>query len=148
MTSRRDDFDELFDLRFDENPGSATVTVKRKDGRWLKGFWGGDWFGSETQIVVHVPSKTAANIRTSGGSIDASRKRSEKLAEFAVLDTDAWRVEFWRLPYDCAATEAKAAVFGYRINPWLERLYTLRRRLGAILGTRSRSRRALYGRGV
>ena len=63
------------------------------------------------------------------GSIDASRKRSEKRAEFAVLDTESWRVEFWRLPYDCAATEAKAAAFGYRIQPWLERFYAIRRRL-------------------
>jgi hypothetical protein len=63
------------------------------------------------------------------GSIDASRKRSEKLAELAVLDTDAWRVEFWRLPYDCAATEAKAAAFGYRMHPWLERVHATRRRL-------------------
>jgi predicted phosphodiesterase len=88
------------------------------------------------------------------GSIDASRKRSEKLAEFAVLDTDAWRVEFWRLPYDCAATEAKAAAFGYRIHPWLDRWYALRRRLlaaaerisgrrgaGAPAGARPRLRR-------
>ena len=76
------------------------------------------------------------------GSIDASRKRGEKLAEFAVLDTDAWRVEFWRLPYDCAATEAKAAAFGYRIDPWLERFYALRRRLLAAGARLSGRRRA------
>jgi len=76
------------------------------------------------------------------GSIDASRKRSEKLAEFAVLDTDAWRVEFWRLPYDCAATEAKAAAFGYRIHPWLERFYAIRRRLLAAAARISGRRKA------
>ena len=59
------------------------------------------------------------------GSVDASRKREHKLAEFAVLDTDAWRIELWRVPYDCASTEAKAAVFGYRIPPWVDGLYTL-----------------------
>jgi predicted phosphodiesterase len=63
------------------------------------------------------------------GSVDASRKRSRKLAECAVLDTGAWSIEFLRLPYDCAATEAKAAVFGYRIGAWTNRFYTLRRRL-------------------
>src|SRR2546425_10810231 len=63
------------------------------------------------------------------GSVDASRKREHKMSEFAVLDTDAWRVEFWRVPYDCAATEAKAAVFGYRIPPLVERLYALRKKL-------------------
>jgi predicted phosphodiesterase len=63
------------------------------------------------------------------GSVDASRKRTGKLAECALLDTGDWSVEFLRLPYDCATTEAKAAVFGYRITPLRERLYNLRRRL-------------------
>lgn len=63
------------------------------------------------------------------GSVDASRKRERKLAEFAVLDTDAFRLEFWRVPYDCAAAEAKAAVFGYRIPPLVDLLYTLQRKL-------------------
>ena len=63
------------------------------------------------------------------GSVDASRKRGERLAEFAVLDTGAWRVDFWRVPYDCASTEAKAAVFGYRLSPWMDRWYTFRRRV-------------------
>jgi predicted phosphodiesterase len=71
------------------------------------------------------------------GSVDASRKRGHKLAELAVLDTDASRVEFWRVPYDCAATEAKAAVFGYRINPWMDRIYTMQRRLRVFAPTRA-----------
>jgi predicted phosphodiesterase len=65
------------------------------------------------------------------GSVDASRKRSHKLAECALFDSTGWTVEFLRVPYDCAATEAKAAVFGYRINPLTDRLYTVRRRLVA-----------------
>jgi hypothetical protein len=63
------------------------------------------------------------------GSVDAQRKRGHKLAECAIFDSLDWSVEFLRLPYDAAATEAKAAVFGYRINPLTERLYNLRRRL-------------------
>jgi predicted phosphodiesterase len=63
------------------------------------------------------------------GSVDASRKREHKLAECAILDTGSWTVEFLRLPYDAAATEAKAAVAGYRITPWTESWYRLRRRL-------------------
>jgi predicted phosphodiesterase len=59
------------------------------------------------------------------GSVDASRKRSHKRAECAIFDSGAWSVEFLRVPYDCAATEAKAAVFGYRIGPWTERFYDL-----------------------
>ena len=65
------------------------------------------------------------------GSVDASRKGGRKLAECALFDTGARSVEFLRVPYDCAATEAKAAVFGYRIPPLTDRLYTLRRRIAA-----------------
>ena len=64
------------------------------------------------------------------GSVDASRKsRSPKLAECAILDSDAGTIEFLRLPYDAAATEVKAAAFGYRINPLTDRLYSFQRRL-------------------
>ena len=63
------------------------------------------------------------------GSVDAQRKRSHKLAEFAVFDSSAWTVVFHRVRYDAAATEAKAAAAGYRITPLLDRLYTWRRRL-------------------
>jgi predicted phosphodiesterase len=66
------------------------------------------------------------------GSVDASRKRAQKLAECAILDTGAWTLELLRLPYDAAATEAKAAVFGYRIPAWVERVYALRRKLSRI----------------
>ena len=68
------------------------------------------------------------------GAVDASRKRGHKLAECALLDTLAWSIEFVRVPYDCAATEAKAAVFGYRIPPLLDSLYSLRNRLFRRLG--------------
>jgi predicted phosphodiesterase len=63
------------------------------------------------------------------GSVDASRKRGHKLAQFAVLDSNAWRVEFSDVTYDCAATEAKAAAHGYRITPLVDRIYTLYRRV-------------------
>jgi predicted phosphodiesterase len=66
------------------------------------------------------------------GSVDASRKREHKFAECAIFDSTAWTVEFLRVPYDSAATEAKAAVFGYRISPLIDRLYSMRRRLQRI----------------
>lgn len=65
------------------------------------------------------------------GSLDASRKRSHRLAELAVLDTAALRIEFMRMPYDAAATEVKAAAFGYRITPFTDRLYSLQRRFAS-----------------
>jgi predicted phosphodiesterase len=63
------------------------------------------------------------------GSVDASRKSRSKLAECALFDSGAGTVEFLRVPYDCAATEAKAAAFGYRITPLAERAYIWRRRI-------------------
>jgi predicted phosphodiesterase len=62
------------------------------------------------------------------GSVDAQRKREHRLAECAVLDTDAWAVEFLKVRYDAAATEAKAAVGGYRLVPAMDLLYTMQRR--------------------
>jgi len=63
------------------------------------------------------------------GSIDAQRKHDRRRAEFALFDSDAWSIEFASVPYDAAATEAKAAAGGYRITPFLDRLYTWRKRL-------------------
>jgi len=75
------------------------------------------------------------------GSVDASRKsRSPKRAECAILDTGYGTLEFLRVPYDAAATEAKAAVFGYRINPMTDRLYSWQRRVGRILRAARASR--------
>jgi predicted phosphodiesterase len=62
------------------------------------------------------------------GSVDAQRKRGPKLAECAVFDSDAWTIDFLRLRYDAASTEAKAAVAGYRILPAMDALYTMQRR--------------------
>ncbi|HYL87224.1 MAG TPA: metallophosphoesterase family protein [Burkholderiales bacterium] len=74
------------------------------------------------------------------GSVDAQRKREHRLAEFAVFDSDAWTVEFHRIRYDAAATEAKAAVAGYRITPLLDSVYSLARALSRvrIIGTSAR----------
>jgi len=65
------------------------------------------------------------------GSVDASRKRAHKLAEFAVFDSHALTVEFAQATYDDARTEAHAEAEGFRIDPWRDRLYDLRRRITA-----------------
>ena len=63
------------------------------------------------------------------GSVDASRKRNCKLAEYAVFDSAASTVRFERTPYDDASTESKAAAAGFRIDRWRDRLYDVQRRL-------------------
>ena len=63
------------------------------------------------------------------GSVDASRKREHKLAEFAIFDSASSHVEFRQAPYDERRTEAMAAADGYRIDRWRDRLYDVSRRL-------------------
>ena len=83
---------------------------------------------------ITAPSVSLEPTRTyfiNPGSVDASRKSRHKLAECAVYDSAFGSVEFVRVRYDAAATEAKAAAFGYRMNPLVHRLYKLRRRFAA-----------------
>lgn len=63
------------------------------------------------------------------GSVDASRKRARKLAEYAIFDSAAGTVRFEATPYDDAATESRAAAAGYRIDQWRDRLYDVQRRI-------------------
>ena len=63
------------------------------------------------------------------GSVDASRKRSEKLAEFAIFDSTELLIEFFQISYNDDLTEEKALASGYRLNPLADRMYDLRRRL-------------------
>ena len=63
------------------------------------------------------------------GSIDAQRKSAYKLAECALFDSNAWRLEFLSVPYDAEATEQKAAAGGFRIPAFTNWLYNCRRRL-------------------
>jgi predicted phosphodiesterase len=104
------------------------------------------FFGhSHEQKVYEVTADNVNEVSTDGevllrkenayfinpGSVDASRKRSHKFAEYAVYDSSFGTARFLRVRYDAASTEAKAAAFGYRISPLADRLYRLRRRLVA-----------------
>lgn len=87
--------------------------------------------------IEAIPVDTAARLDTdrvwfvNPGSVDASRKREHKFAEYAVFDTESLAIEFARLPYDDAATEEKSLRGGYRIGPLTDRVYTVRRRARA-----------------
>jgi len=70
ITSGRDDADSRYDFQFEERAGEVRVTAKRRD-TW-RSVLGGDWFNGNLQITVHVPRATAVDIKTSGGSVDAS----------------------------------------------------------------------------
>jgi predicted phosphodiesterase len=83
------------------------------------------------EVELHSPTFLVRELTyfINPGSVDASRKRRHKLAECAILDTGEWSIDFIRVPYDAAATEIKASTFGYRIDPWTDRLYSLRKRI-------------------
>jgi len=85
--------------------------------------------GADGRVVLREDREYFVN----PGSVDASRKRQAKLAQFAVLDTRDHSVMFAEVPYDDAATEDKAREHGYRIEPWRDRLYDIGRRIAAPL---------------
>ncbi len=70
VTSNRDDFQELFDLRFEEGKGEARVTAHKKS-----------WVGFPKHVSAHfeilVPSETSPEIRTGGGGIKAYGLKGE-----------------------------------------------------------------------
>ena len=83
----------------------------------------------EIPAVGVVPLREDREYFINPGSVDASRKRSHKLAEFATFDSDILTVQFFRTAYDDLSTEAKAASEGFRIDSWRDRLYDVQRRL-------------------
>jgi predicted phosphodiesterase len=120
------------------------------------------FFGhSHEQRVFEVDGDAVREVKTDGqvllrkentyfinpGSVDASRKNRHKFAECALFDSAFGSLEFLRLRYDAAATEAKAAAFGYRINPLTERLYRLRRRTASAARRLAARRPAAADRG-
>ena len=82
-----------------------------------------------------VPAQGLVSLRDdreyfiNAGSVDASRKRAHKFAEFAVFDSTAFSIDFFRIPYDDTLTESKATAAGYRLHPLADRLYDVKRRL-------------------
>jgi predicted phosphodiesterase len=83
----------------------------------------------ECPVDREVFLSPAATYFINPGSVDASRKRASKLAELAVFDSGRRTVMFHAVPYDEAATEAKAWNAGFRIERWRDRLYDWQRRL-------------------
>lgn len=86
-----------------------------------------------------LPASAQARLRAdrlyyvNPGAVDGARKRGARLAECALFDDATLGLEFQRLAYDHDAAEAKAAAGGYRIGPWMDRVYRLRRGVGRAL---------------
>jgi hypothetical protein len=84
VTSRRRDLDDLLRFSFQENPGSVSVTARRKHGHVFR------WFGGHSGSVhyeIRVPASTLLDLDTSGGAIQIVGMRSE-----ARLETSGGRI--------------------------------------------------------
>ena len=70
ITSNRDDLEQLFDFEFQDRPGEARVTVRKKGS-----------FRSANHLWVHfevrVPAETQVDVKTSGGGVEISRLRGD-----------------------------------------------------------------------
>ena len=66
ITSDRDDFESVFDVKFEERSGEVEVKVDKKGSvtSWFKS-------SGRTKFVIEVPESTEVDIDTSGGSITA-----------------------------------------------------------------------------
>jgi hypothetical protein len=84
ITSKRRDLDELLRFTFQEDPGSASVTARRKRAHVFP--WIGNHGGS-VHYEIRVPARTLLDINTSGGAIQISAIRSE-----AQLQTSGGRI--------------------------------------------------------
>jgi hypothetical protein len=76
ITSRRHELDELLRFTFREDPGSVSISAKRKRGRifgWNR--------GDSVRWEVQVPAQTELDIDTSGGRIKIAGLRSDARLE-------------------------------------------------------------------
>ena len=72
VTSNRDDVEKLFDFHFEESAGEVRIVVRRHG--W--GTWG--WsHGPNLRFNITVPEDTAAEVKTGGGGVEASRIKRE-----------------------------------------------------------------------
>lgn len=75
ITSERSDLESLYTITFQENPGSAGVTARRKDRGSFGIFnWG---HGTSLHFEVQVPTQTQTDLRTGGGGVEVSNLRGD-----------------------------------------------------------------------
>jgi DUF4097 and DUF4098 domain-containing protein YvlB len=65
VTSKRHELDELLRFDFREDPGSVSITARRKHGR----FFGWVRSGESVHWEIQVPDRTEVDLDTSGGAI-------------------------------------------------------------------------------
>lgn len=99
--------------------------------------------GEVQELPLGAPLDRGGVYFVNAGSVDAQRKRGPRLAECAIFDSGSRTIEFLKLRYDAAVTEAKAAAGGYRILPAIDALYSMQRRAARLPQIAHRLTRAL-----
>src|SRR4029453_10737721 len=77
VTSKRQELDELLRFNFREDPGSVSITARRKHGR----FFGWVRSGESVHWEIQVPDRTQIDIDTSGGAIRTAGVRGDAKLE-------------------------------------------------------------------
>jgi hypothetical protein len=66
VTSKRADFTEKYEVRFEESPGLLSVVIARKGPKVVSWFWEG---GPPATVVVELPRRTSVEVSSSGGGV-------------------------------------------------------------------------------
>src|SRR5438874_12071960 len=66
VTSKRDDLEDRYELKFEEGAGSVTITSRKKGARtgWLH--WGSE---AAPSFEIEVPTETVLQVATGGGHV-------------------------------------------------------------------------------
>jgi len=108
ITSRSDDMESRYDFQFSSDPGRLEIDVERK-GKLRKMF---DWGrGGNLKFVIRVPTDTAVNLDTAGGSIKAY-----DLGQEAILDTSGGSITAERIRGDLLADTSGGSIVAEDID--------------------------------
>jgi len=70
ITSKRADLEDLFSFRFDEEPGTVRIEVRKRGVQpWPKSL--------QVRMEVYVPTKTSVDIRTGGGDVKVTHLQGD-----------------------------------------------------------------------
>jgi DUF4097 and DUF4098 domain-containing protein YvlB len=107
VTANRDDIEQYLEFRYEENAGEVRIVVRRRH----EGVFNWGHHGLNLHIAVEVPEETALNVKTGGGSVEASRINRE-----AELDTSGGSIRATELGANLRAHTSGGSITIERIK--------------------------------